>query len=80
MVWGCISASNQHRLLCCCNDWCDLLDCVSRLFCCQINQEMSKPKLAPLNEGGVSELLNKVKKKNAVQIQFELFFIIIVQC
>ncbi|XP_008306402.1 leucine zipper transcription factor-like protein 1 [Cynoglossus semilaevis] len=25
----------------------------------KINQEMSKPKLAPLNEGGVSELLNK---------------------
>uniref|UniRef100_A0A1A7WK88 Leucine zipper transcription factor-like protein 1 n=3 Tax=Iconisemion striatum TaxID=60296 RepID=A0A1A7WK88_9TELE len=25
----------------------------------QINQETSKPKLAPLNEGGVSELLNK---------------------
>lgn len=28
----------------------------------QINQETSKPKLAPLNEGGVSELLNKVRK------------------
>lgn len=27
----------------------------------QTNQETSKPKLAPLNEGGVSELLNKVK-------------------
>lgn len=25
----------------------------------KVNQEMSKPKLAPLNEGGVSELLNK---------------------
>lgn len=32
------------------------------LFCSQINQETSKPKLAPLNEGGVSELLNKVNK------------------
>lgn len=26
----------------------------------QINQDMNKPKLAPLNESGVSELLNKV--------------------
>lgn len=31
------------------------------LFYFQINKETSKPKLAPLNEGGVSELLNKVK-------------------
>lgn len=30
-------------------------------FLTQTNQEISKPKLAPLNEGGVSELLNKVK-------------------
>lgn len=26
----------------------------------QINQETNKPKLAPLNESGVSELLNRV--------------------
>ncbi|KAG7262178.1 hypothetical protein CRUP_034714 [Coryphaenoides rupestris] len=29
------------------------------LFITKVNQESSKPKLAPLNEGGVSELLNK---------------------
>lgn len=29
----------------------------------QLNQESSKPKLAPLNEAGVSELLNKVEFK-----------------
>uniref|UniRef100_A0A1A8RK24 Leucine zipper transcription factor-like protein 1 n=1 Tax=Nothobranchius rachovii TaxID=451742 RepID=A0A1A8RK24_9TELE len=30
----------------------------------QINQETIKPKLAPLNEGGVSELLNKASKSS----------------
>lgn len=30
------------------------------LLCPQANQETSKLRLAPLNEGGVSELLNKV--------------------
>ena len=30
------------------------------LFFTKVNQESSKPRLMPLNEGGVSELLNKV--------------------
>lgn len=29
----------------------------------QINQDMNKSKLAPLNESGVSELLNKVNMR-----------------
>lgn len=32
----------------------------ARMVLSQINQETNKPKLAPLNESGVSELLNKV--------------------
>lgn len=39
----------------------------------QINQETSKPKLAPLIEGGVSELLNKVKKHIAWILCTDLF-------
>lgn len=35
-------------------------------FLSQTNQEISKPKLAPLNEGGVSELLNKVRYSNLI--------------
>lgn len=39
----------------------------TRMMLPQINQETSKPKLAPLNESGVSELLNKVNM-NVVEV------------
>lgn len=43
-------------------------------FCAfQTNQDAGKIKLAPLNEGGVSELLNKVKKWVAFKTKCKMF-------
>lgn len=44
----------------------------------QINQDMNKPKLAPLNESGASELLNKVNMHflNVWRLSREGFFLI----
>ena len=45
------------------------------LFFTKVNQESSKPRLVPLNEGGVSELLNKVNPEpHKLWVQFTFIF------